>query len=98
MPIMKMIETGEQILRAIESKDIEAIQKATISFSQAVDDAWQAYQDGEISTQMRGQALPRTMYQFAVEELPSAIADPQQWSAIAREIRIFINMVGIIVS
>jgi len=98
MPIVKMVETGEQVLAAIELKDLEAIQQAAKSFSQAVGDAWQAYQEGEISTQVRGQALPRTMYQFATVELPLAIADPQRWPAIAREMRTFLNMVNIVIS
>jgi len=45
---------------------------------------------------MRGQAFPRMMYQFATVELPAAIADPQRLPAIAREVRNFINMIGIV--
>ena len=94
--LLKMVETGERLLATLESNDLEAIQEAAKSFSQAVDDAWQAYQQGEIPTQMRGQAFPRMMYQFATVELPTAIADPQRWPAIAREVRNFINMIDIV--
>jgi hypothetical protein len=96
MLIAKMVETGKRLLAALESNDLEAIQEAAKSFSQAVDDAWQAYQQGEIPTQMRGQAFPRMMYQFATVEMPAAIADPQRRPAIAREVRNFINMIGIV--
>jgi len=96
MLIVKMVETGKRLLAALESKDLEVIQEAAKSFSRAVDDAWQAYQQGEIPTQMRGQAFPRMMYQFATVELPAAIADPQRWPTIAREVRNFVNMIDIV--
>ncbi|MEA3341454.1 MAG: hypothetical protein U9R15_15940 [Chloroflexota bacterium] len=94
--LIEMVGTGKRLLATLESKDFQAIQEAAKSFSQAVDDAWQAYQQGEIPTQMRGQAFPRMMYQFATVELPAAVADPQRWPAIAREVRNFINMIDIV--
>ncbi len=94
--LLKMVETGKRLLATLESNDLEAVQETAKSFSQAVNDAWQVYQQGEIPTQMRGQAFPRMMYQFATTELPVAIVDPQRWPAIVREMRNFINMINIV--
>jgi len=98
MLIVEMIETGKRLLAALESNEPKTIQETAQGFSQAVNGAWQAYQQGEIPTQMRGQAFPRMMYQFATVELPVAIVDPQRWPAITREVRNFINMIGIVVT
>lgn len=94
--MLEMVNRGEYLLELLETKDTEKIQSAAESFSQAVDEAWLLFQKGEIHVQVRGKALPRTMHQFATEELPSTISDPQHWPAIARELRVFIKMVDVI--
>ncbi|WP_299756900.1 hypothetical protein [uncultured Chloroflexus sp.] len=76
---------------------MSTVQVAAQQFAQAVETAWQAYLRGEVATQTRGKALPRTMHQFATVELPAKVADPQAWPAIAREMRIF-NMLGVVAS
>lgn len=95
--IEKMVKSGQELLAALESRDGKAISEAAGAFSKAVDDAWQAYLRSEIPTQVRGQALPRTMHRFATEELPAMVTSPQQWPAVAREIRLFLKMTGVIV-
>ncbi|WP_322487335.1 hypothetical protein [Chloroflexus sp.] len=96
MYVQHMNEAGRALLAALETRDTNAIQASAKQFAQAVESAWQAYLRGEVATQTRGQALPRTMHQFATVELPAKAADPQAWPAIARETRIFLNMLGVV--
>ena len=65
-----MQETMGRLLASLEEGDSAALQAAQEEFSRAVEEAWQAYQGGGIRTQLRGQALPRTMYLFATQERP----------------------------
>ena len=95
--IENMIQTGQELLAALETQDGRAISEAAGAFSQAVDEAWQAYSRSEIPTQVRGQALPRTMHRFATVELPTMVSSPQQWPAVAREIRLFLRMIEVVV-
>lgn len=98
MYVQKMKDAGQALLAALETNDTHAIQESAKMFAQAVDEAWQAYLRGEVTTHTRGKALPRTMHQFATVELPAKIADPQAWPTIARETRIFLNMLRVVAS
>ncbi len=96
MHIQRIIETSHEVLKALDQKNRQLIEETAASLAQAVEDTWQAYQNGNIPTQVRGQALPLTMYYFATEELPLSIRDETQWASIAKEIKIFLRMVDIV--
>jgi len=97
MYIERMVEAGQQLLDALSAKEYVAIQEAANLFSKTVDDAWTAYTRGEIDTKVRGQSLPKTMYHFATIELSAMTSDPQQWQNAARQVRLFLNMVRVVV-
>ena len=88
-----MREAGDHLVQALASQDPELVQSAAQRFIAAVENAWRVYQQGDIVTQVRGQALPRTMYHFAVHELPAMIAVPEKWPLAARQVRMFLNTV-----
>ncbi|MCX7838251.1 MAG: hypothetical protein N2559_02175 [Anaerolineae bacterium] len=97
MYIQRIIATGQELLTAFESNNPQTIQASAQKFSQAVSAAWDAYTQGQIPTTFKGAAVPRTMYQFATVELPAMILDPQQWTAASKQLRLFLNMLTVVV-
>lgn len=98
MYIQRMIAAGQELLAAFESNNPQMVQACAHEFSQAVNAAWDAYTQGRIPTAIKGAAIPRTMYQFATVELPALILDPQQWPVAIRQLRLFLNMLNVVVA
>lgn len=97
MHIQRIIATGQELLTAFESNNPQMIQECTQRFSQAVNAAWNAYTQGQIPTAIKGAAVPRTMHQFATVELPALILDPQQWHVAKNQVRLFLNMLNVVI-
>jgi len=91
MRLQKIRESAGLLLAALDTKEQRIIQKAQESFSQAVEEAWQAYQKGEIETQIGGQALPRSMYLYATRELPQEVVHLRRWTTVERELTSFVQ-------
>lgn len=68
-PIDEMLDIAQALIDMIEEvgacPDLSSMQQ---TFSNAVDNAMKAYQNGEIEVDIR--TLPPVMYAFAMEELP----------------------------
>ncbi len=68
-PIEEMLDICQALIEMIENvgacPDVTAMQE---TFSDAVDSAMKAYQDGKIEVDIR--TLPPVMYAFATDELP----------------------------
>jgi len=86
MVLEQMRKALERLQQALEEGDSQKIRQVQEEVSRAFRLAWEKYQQGDIRTQIRGQALPRTMYLFATEELPAAVDDPARWPALRREL------------
>ena len=61
--------TIKDMLDAIDDRDQAAIEAAYPPFRDAVVAAWQAYQNGTITLQLHGQAIPRLMTAYIADEL-----------------------------
>jgi len=87
---VKRIRRAAQDLRdALKREKEEAIREAQRRFSEAVEAAWQMYQQGRIEVEVRG--LPRVMYLWAMEDLPRQIEDRSNWPQIIRELEQFLR-------
>jgi hypothetical protein len=62
MRLHKIRESAGLLLAALDTREQRVILEAQQNFSKAVEAAWQAYQQGEIETQVGAQTLPRSMY------------------------------------
>jgi hypothetical protein len=92
MRLQKIRERAGLLLAALDTGEQRLIQVAQENFSKAVEEAWQAYQNGEIETQVGGQALPRSMYLYATRELPQEVIHLRRWSMVEREITGFVRL------
>ncbi|GEM_PF-1239031 len=86
MLIQKMHETLDQLLKTIGEGDAQKAKEAQERFTQAVEEAWQSYQEGKITTHVRGKAIPRLIYLYVIHELPKVITDPKRWPEIVKEL------------
>jgi hypothetical protein len=92
MHLPKIRESAGLLLAALDTREQRTILEAQQNFSKAVEDAWQAYQKGEIETQVGGgQALPRSMYLYATRELPQEVVHLRRWSTVERELASFVR-------
>jgi hypothetical protein len=93
MRLQKIRESAGLLLAALDTREQQIIQEAQENFSEAVEEAWQAYQKGEIETQIGvgGQALPRSMYLYATRELPQEVIHLRRWSTVERELTSFVR-------
>jgi hypothetical protein len=91
MCVQKIRESAGLLLAALDTREQRIIQEAQENFSEAVEEAWQAYQKGEIETQVVGQALPRSMYLYATRELPQEVVYLRRWSTVERELTSFVR-------
>jgi len=98
MILEKMRNALERLQQALEEGDGQRIRHAQQEVSQAFRLAWEKYQQGDIRTQIRGQALPRTMYLFATEELPAAVDDPARWPALRHELGNFRRLMDLVIA
>ena len=96
---LKMIrESAGLLLAALDTREQRLIQAAQENFSKAVEEAWQAYQKGEIETRVDGQALPRSMYLYATRELPQEVTHLRRWSTVEREITSFVRLMDLVIA
>lgn len=93
--IEKMLREAQDLLEAVEEGDSGKIEVALCRLQEAVQAAWELYQQGRINTAVRG--LPRVMYQWATEELPRKVHEPSSWPEIRRELVQFINSIKLVV-
>jgi len=91
MRLNKVREGAGLLLAALDTREQRIIQEAQENFSKAVEEAWLAYQKGEIKTQVGGQALPRSMYLYATRELPQEVVHLRRWSTVERELTSFVR-------
>jgi hypothetical protein len=96
MHLEKIRETASLLLTALDTREQRAIQEAQQDFSEAVAEAWQVYQQGDIDTRT-GQALPHSMYLYATRELPQEVAHLRRWSTVKREITNFLRTMDLVV-
>ncbi len=97
MLVEKMRQTAQELMGALDTNELGAIQAAQQQFSLAVEEAWQAYQQGKIQAAGLGEALPRSMYLYATRELPQEVAFWRRWSTVKREITSFLRMIDLVV-
>ena len=97
MVLEQMRNALERLQQALEEGDTQKVRQALDEVNWTVRLAWEKYQQGDIRTQIRGQALPRTMYLFVTEELPAAVNDPAQWSALRRKLSNFRRMIDLVI-
>ncbi len=93
MIIRNLKKSAETLRQALEQEDAAAIRKAQAEFTRAIKTAWQQYEQGQVVVEMRG--LPRLMYYWAVEDLPSRAQDPTQWLSLRRELGHFLRIMEI---
>lgn len=98
MRLEKIRETATLLLAALETREQRVIQTAQQNFSEAVEEAWLAYQKGDIQTRVGAQALPRSMYLYATRELPQEVTHLRRWSTVGREITNFLRTVDLIIA
>jgi hypothetical protein len=91
MRLQKIRESAGLLLAALDTREQQIIQEAQENFSEAVEEAWQSYQKGDIETQVGGQALPRSMYLYATRELPQEVVHLRRWSTVERELTSFVR-------
>ena len=97
MILEQMQNALERLQQALEEGDGQKIRQVQEEISRAFRLAWEKYQQGGIRTQIRGQALPRTMYLFATEELPTAVDDPARWPALKHELGNFRRLMDLVI-
>jgi hypothetical protein len=91
MRLHKIRESAGLLLAALDTREQRVILEAQQNFSKAVEAAWQAYQQGEIETQVGAQTLPRSMYLYATRELPQEVVHLRRWSTVERELTSFVR-------
>jgi hypothetical protein len=91
MRLHKIRESAGLLLADLDTREQRVILEAQQNFSKAVEAAWQAYQQGEIETQVSAQTLPRSMYLYATRELPQEVVHLRRWSTVERELTSFVR-------
>jgi hypothetical protein len=97
MVLEQMRNALEQLQQAFEEENAQKVQQAMDEVNRTFRLAWEKYQQGDISIQVRGQALPRTIYLFVTEELPAAVNNPTQWPDLRRKLSIIRRMIDLVV-
>jgi len=98
MFLEKVKETADLLLAALDTREEKLIQEAQRNFSQAVEGAWQAYEQGKIQTRARQGTLPRAMYLYATRELPQEVTHLKRWSTMKREITDFLRTMDLVIA
>jgi hypothetical protein len=73
----------DELLAAVQSKDVGASQQAQVRFSSALDEMWQAHQDGK--AQIGAPTTFQLMRRGVASAFPNKIAK-RKWSELAREL------------
>ncbi len=91
----KLLQEARILLEALEQGDNGRVEDALHRFQEAIEAAWNLYQQGRINTAVRG--LPKVMYMWAMEELPQMVQEPSKWPEVRRQLAQFINAVQLVV-
>ncbi len=91
--IEEMDTCCRKLIATLENND-ENVEECVNNLVTSVENAWKAYCNGNIEVTIPN--MPRPMYLFITQELPTMINDQTKKERIIRELKLFLNTMNIV--